>query len=268
MAANWDGSGYNQNSTPQKVWFEKYEDSIPIRGDEDILDLGCGDGKLTSKISKRLTTGSILGLDRSKSMIDFANENFKDENVKFRIGDMRSFKLKRKFDLIISFTALHWIREYDQVFKQVKEHLKPNGRIFFVLSTKFKYFPLDKALETMYAQDKWTNYFQNYDPGYYSHELDPLMASLANHGFEIKEMCLKNKVTIFETKEKMFLWLKTWFPQQNQVPPGLGDDFINEFIDKYSIFRTINDDGIHWKGFLLKIEALYNPPMPQNLSKL
>lgn len=267
-ATDWKGKDYNQNSEPQKAWFEKFEDSIPITGHEDILDLGCGDGKLTLKIKNRLTTGSIVGIDQSQSMIDFANRHFRKENLEFHVGDMRSFKLDKKFDLIVSFSALHWVKEYDLVFQQAKMHLKPNGRIFFVFSTKFKYFPLENTLNTLYAQNKWKKYFENYDPGYYSHELDPLMWSLSRHGFKVNEMYLRDKVTIFESKEKMSLWLKTWLPQQNQVPTGMGDEFIGEFIDMYSRYGTVSNQGIHWKGFLVKIEASYNPSLPQNKSKL
>jgi trans-aconitate methyltransferase len=264
---NWQGAAYHKNSEPQKMWFESFAGELPLKGHEDVLDIGCGDGKLTLEIAGKLKTGSILGIDISNSMIEFAKTSYKQKNLSFAVGDARKFNLNKKFDLILSFTALHWVKEYEQIIQRAKEHLKPNGRIFFVFPTKFNYFPIGQSLNALYANKKWSPYFKNYDPGYYAHDMDPFMDSLIKNGFAVNEMFLKSKLNIFETAEKMFSWLKTWFPQQSQVPAGLGDQFIREFIEEYAKHGTKNTKGIHWEGFLLKVDASLKPAMPENPAK-
>jgi trans-aconitate 2-methyltransferase len=260
---NWNGSIYNQHSQPQLMWFEAFSNSLPIAGNENILDIGCGDGKLTLEIAKRLGTGSIHGIDVSPSMVEFAQKTQKQKNLSFSVADARSFKLDKKFDIIVSFTTLHWIKEYEQVIQRAKEHLKPNGQIYFVFSAKWQGLGLEKALNSLYASPKWSQYFKNYDPGYYSHDIDPFMATLIKHSFSIREIALKSKLNIFETNDKFFNWLKAWLPQQHQVPAGQGDIFIQDFIDEYIKHGTKSSKGIHWEGFLLKVEAALETPMPQ-----
>ncbi len=260
----WEGSLYSENSKPQAVWFEGFSSGIPITGNEDILDLGCGDGKLTLEISRRLKNGSIHGLDMSKSMIDFAKKNHTQSNLEFSVGDARSFSLNKKFDLIVSFTALHWVKEYEQVIKRAREHLKPNGRIYFIFSAKWGYLPLNKAMLTLYKTKKWSPYFKKYDPGYYMHSMDNQFDILNRNGFSVKEMTLRSKLTVFKTEDEFFAWLKAWLPQQNQVPKGQGDLFIRDFISEYKRHGTVNTQGIHWEGYSQKTEASLKISVPQN----
>lgn len=260
--SQWEGSLYSENSKPQAVWFEEFSGGIPITGKEDVLDLGCGDGKLTLEIAKRLTNGSIHGLDMSKSMIDFAKKSYIRSNLDFSVGDARSFSLNKKFDLIVSFTALHWVKEYEQVIQRAKQHLKPNGRIYFIFSAKWQYLPLNKAMDTLYKTEQWAPYFKDYTPGYYMHGMDNLFDILNRNGFSVKEMTLKSKLTIFKTEDEFFAWLKAWLPQQNQVPNEKKDLFIHDFISEYKRYRTVNSKGIYWEGYSLKTEASLNVPMP------
>lgn len=258
----WDGNTYNQHSQPQLLWFKEFSNSLPILGHEDILDIGCGDGKLTNEIANRLNSGTITGIDISKNMIDFARNNYSGEKISFLVNDARNFKLNQKFNLIVSFTALHWVKEIDQVIQQAKKHLKPNGRIYFIFSTKWNELPIEKAMQTLYKKKSWSAFFKNYDPGYYIHDVDPLMTELNNQGFLINELAIKNKHNIFKNDEELFYWLKAWLPQQKQVPNGKGDDFIRDFIDEYTKYETRNSKGIHWDGFLIKIDALLKTSMP------
>ncbi len=260
----WVGSLYSENSVPQKMWFDSFSSGLPINGNEQVLDIGCGDGKLTLEIAKRLKNGSIHGIDVSKSMIDFAQKMHQQNNLRFSVGDARSFTLNKKFDLIISFTALHWVKEYKQVIQRAREHLKPNGRIYFVFSAKWQHLPLNKALHALYKSKTWAPYFKDYDPGYYLHSIDEQFDILNRYGFEVKEITLRNKLTIFKTKSDFFSWLKAWLPQQNQVPKGQGDTFIHDFISEYSKLGTVNTQGVHWEGYSLKVEASIKTSVPQN----
>lgn len=88
----WDPSTYMKSSSPQKRWAEELISKIPIRGDERVLDIGCGDGKITAWISRLVPRGSVVGLDSSREMISFARSQFPAEewpNLHFQQGDAR-----------------------------------------------------------------------------------------------------------------------------------------------------------------------------------
>ena len=65
----WDAKEYHEHSSEQQKWAEELIGKIKLNGNERVLDIGCGDGKVTSEIAKCLIEGSILGIDSSEEMI-------------------------------------------------------------------------------------------------------------------------------------------------------------------------------------------------------
>ena len=87
---------------------------LDLKGSERILDVGCGDGKITAEIAARSPRSSVVGVDPSRDMIRFAQGHFGPTtrpNLPFEIADARSLPFKEEFDLVVSFNALHWIPE-------------------------------------------------------------------------------------------------------------------------------------------------------------
>ena len=105
-----------------------------------ILDMGCGFGDHSKRLSQN-GARKIIGFDISKELVRFANEQ-KIQNCKFEFGDMGN-KLKYKsnyFDIVFSGLAIHYIKNINQSFREVKRVLKKNG--IFVFSTGHPIFDL------------------------------------------------------------------------------------------------------------------------------
>ena len=64
----FDGEKYKQASKHQKEWGNSLISSLNLKGNENILDLGCGDGVLTEQLSKLVPLGNVIGIDASKSL--------------------------------------------------------------------------------------------------------------------------------------------------------------------------------------------------------
>ena len=99
---------------------------------QNILDLGCGTGRHAKLMANK--GYSVHGVDLSDQMLEIANSSL-TPNVSFSQGDIRTFKLKQKFDTI---TALFHVMSYqtsnDSVilsFKTIYEHLKDQGLFIF-----------------------------------------------------------------------------------------------------------------------------------------
>jgi trans-aconitate 2-methyltransferase len=100
---------------------------------ERVLDISCGDGRITAEIARRLGSGSVLGIEPSTRMIDFAKAHFADHtypNLAFAVGDATALPFRREFDLVVSFNALHWVRDQNAALRGIREALKPTGRAF------------------------------------------------------------------------------------------------------------------------------------------
>lgn len=116
---------------------------LALRGDEQVLDVGCGRGLLLLGAARRLTTGKASGIDlwqkqdQSGNTLETTRENARIEGVEARIdlttGDMRELPFKAKrFDVVVSSWAIHNI--YDaagrrRAIEEIARVLKPGGRV-------------------------------------------------------------------------------------------------------------------------------------------
>ncbi len=76
----WDAEDYHKSSCEQQKWARELILKLELKGNERALDIGCGDGKVTAELAKRLPSGSVFGIDNSEELIRFAQGNFPSEN--------------------------------------------------------------------------------------------------------------------------------------------------------------------------------------------
>jgi SAM-dependent methyltransferase len=118
-------------------------DSLNLRGDEKVLDVGCGAGVLLNEAARRLTNGKATGIDIWSPHSGGGNyallmKNAKAEGVadkiEFKQADVRKLPFGDAcFDVIVSSGALHHISrdrsEHEQAINEMLRVLKPGGRI-------------------------------------------------------------------------------------------------------------------------------------------
>jgi len=71
---------YHNNSFPFHLPMNDLISQLQLRGDEKILDVGCGDGRITVEISKLLPQGYVIGIDIFPEVIEFAKNKFDRQN--------------------------------------------------------------------------------------------------------------------------------------------------------------------------------------------
>lgn len=118
-------------------------DQLQLRGDEAVLDMGCGRGAVLNAVARRLTTGRITGVDiwstsdQSGNAKEVTLRNSSLEGVSNRVqvetGDMRALPFPdATFHLIVSSLAIHNISSNADRKKAIAEAyrvLKPGGRL-------------------------------------------------------------------------------------------------------------------------------------------
>jgi SAM-dependent methyltransferase len=125
-----------------QVW-EEVLDGLRLRGDERVLDMGCGRGAVLTAVARRLSTGRVTGIDlwsthdQSGNSREVTVKNASLEGVRDRIdietGDMRALPFPdAAFDLVVSSLAIHNIRlnaARAQAIAEAWRVLKPGGRL-------------------------------------------------------------------------------------------------------------------------------------------
>src|SRR4051794_35986111 len=73
--AEWDASSYHQVANPHVTWGQRVLARLHLRGDERVMDAGCGTGRLTADLLERLPDGHVLAVDVSANMLEVAREH-------------------------------------------------------------------------------------------------------------------------------------------------------------------------------------------------
>jgi trans-aconitate methyltransferase len=120
----WNAELYDQKHAFVYQFGENVLELLDIKPGEQILDLGCGTGYLTSQIQER--GAKVTGADASPDMIKKAQATYPDLN--FVVADGAKFHFDEKFDAVFSNATLHWIKKADAAIKCVYDSLKPGGR--------------------------------------------------------------------------------------------------------------------------------------------
>src|SRR4051812_5910503 len=126
---SWDGAAYDRLSTPMEQLGREVMERLELRGDETILDAGCGSGRLTQLLIERVADGRVIGVDASASMIDAARERLGDA-ADLRVADLVGLDLgEATVDVVFSTATFHWIADHDALFAALRQALRPDGRL-------------------------------------------------------------------------------------------------------------------------------------------
>jgi trans-aconitate 2-methyltransferase len=125
---DWDAATYDRVSTPQVRWAVEVLDRLPLKGDETVLDAGCGSGRVTLMLQERLPSGKVIAVDASPSMVEKAREALGPEAEVF-VCELTELDLHEAADAVFSNAVFHWVPDHDALFKRLHAALRPGGRL-------------------------------------------------------------------------------------------------------------------------------------------
>ena len=127
----WDAAGYDRLAAPMTARGVELLDRLELRGDETVLDAGCGTGQVTAALLERLPGGRVIGLDASAAMLERAAGRFAgDRRVSLVRADLeRPLPLEAPVDAIVSTSTLHWVPGHGALFGRLGDVLTPGGQL-------------------------------------------------------------------------------------------------------------------------------------------
>lgn len=253
----FNGEKYKEASKHQKEWGGKLIAQLDLKGDESILDLGCGDGILTEQLAVLTPRGYVLGVDASDGMIQTAKK-LRRANLEFMRLDMNEMDFVNRFDIIYSNAALHWIKNHERLLNASFTALKPGGRIFWNFAGDGTCTNFFEVIRKKMREDKYTDYFRDFEWPWFmpsKPEYQKLISRAAFSEFEVTE---EHVDRYFESADEMIRWLDqpTIVPFLTVVPAGLKERFRSEVIDEM-LHKTLQSDGTCFETFSrIKVKAV------------
>ena len=240
----WNATDYSRHSSLQEAMAQEVLALLDLADSKRILDVGCGDGKITAEIAARSPRGSVVGVDPSRDMIDFAQRHFGPAtrpNLRFEVADARSLPFKQEFDLVVSFNALHWIPEQDAALASIHSALISDGRAQLRLVVAGARKSLEYVVEETRKTSKWDAYFQNFHDPYLRLTLDEYAAMAERHGFRLLRGETKDHAWDFGSRAAFAAFSAVGCIEWTRcLPEAKRPEFINDVLDRY---RAIAADG-------------------------
>jgi trans-aconitate 2-methyltransferase len=109
----------------------KVVERLPLRGDETVLDAGCGTGKVTRMLLDRLPRGRVVAIDADPDMVEKAAASLGDAGGRLvvRKADLLAMDAVDEFDAVLSTATFHWILDHDLLFANLFRALRAGGRL-------------------------------------------------------------------------------------------------------------------------------------------
>lgn len=229
----FDGEKYKKASRHQKEWVNKHISILQLRGNESILDLGCGDGILMEQLSFLVPEGYVLEIDASVGMIEKAEQNVHD-NLKFRHMDISKMDFDSGFDVIFSNAALHWVKDHNKLLKNTYTALKQGGIAVWN-------FDGDGNCETFYGvmckkikDDRYKKYFADFEWPWFMPSKAEYEVLTENIGFSKVTISEENADRYFANADEMIRWIDqpSLVPFMQCVPDEFNKEFKDEVVEE------------------------------------
>jgi trans-aconitate methyltransferase len=215
---------------------------------ERILDLGCGDGALTTKIAA--TGAKVTGVDSSPSMVVAAQAR----GINARLLNAEALGFDHEFDAVFSNAALHWMRDQDAVLASVHRALKANGRFVAEMGGHGNIAAIQVALSAVFAKHgiDAAQAEQNYFPTPASYE-----SRLRRQGFDVEYIELIPRPTPLP-EDGMRGWLETFrrglFEQLPEPERAAALDETTRLLEPF-----LCDDSGQWTADYVRLRFLCVP---------
>ncbi len=237
----WDATAYDKLSDPQFSWGMKLIATLPLRGDETVLDAGCGSGRLTEELLKRLPDGRVVALDLSGNMLQTAQERlaWAGKRVVFQRGDLSNFRLQEQVDGIFSNAAFHWVPDHDSMFPSLFRALKPGGWIVGQFGGEGNLAKLKSRTRELCNVEPFAQYMKEFSDGAHYESEGSTRRRMESAGFVEVETARHPEPVRFPDAASMKMFVSK--VNLHRYLAALPDELSGQFADKL-VGIAANDD--------------------------
>ena len=256
----WNPKDYAQHSASQEAWARELLTQIELRPDDAVLDIGCGDGRTTAAIAKRVPNGRVVGVDLSPDMVRHADTQHCQApagNLRFQQADAAALPFSGEFSVVFSNATLHWVPDQRAAVHGIARALRPGGRVIAQMGGQGNVAEAIAAFEHVAAGPRWRPIATFGELPYRFHAPASYDAWLKESGMEVQECRLIPKDMVHDNEDIFIGWLRTaWHPYTANVPLELRDEFLHDTARHYLSGHPLDAQGrVHVATVRLQVRA-------------
>lgn len=197
--SDWKANVYHRVSEPQFRWGRAVLDALTLRGDETVMDAGCGTGRLTALLAERVPRGKVVALDASPAMIDVARQELASfgERVRLVRATLGQDALPGGVDVVFSTATFHWVLDHDELFRSIAAALVPGGRLHAQCGGAGNLHGAHHIVHEVSAREPYAPHLADMPDPWLFADVASTRARLERAGFEHAEVSLQNAPTPF-----------------------------------------------------------------------
>ncbi len=225
---DWDAATYDRISDVQVGWALEQLERLPLGGTEVVLDAGCGSGRVTAELVRRLPEGRVYGVDVSPSMAEHARQAL-GEQATILCQDLVELELPEPVDAVFSNATFHWIHDHDALFAALHRALKPGGRLVAQCGGRGNIDAFRRVAEAVTREEPFAAYFTQFQrPWNYAGD-EETASRLEAAGFAEVNTWLEPKRVL---PDRAFVQTVCLLPHLSPLPDELEDAFVDRVIER------------------------------------
>jgi trans-aconitate 2-methyltransferase len=221
----WDGKSYDRISGPMEALGREVLARLELRGDEVVLDAGCGSGRITQALIERVPRGKVIAVDTSASMVDAARQRLGPQ-ADIRRQDLLELELDEPVDAVLSTATFHWIADHERLFARLHGALRPGGRLVAQCGGEGNITELRGRANAILARAPYAEHFTDWRPPWNYAAPEPTRERLLGAGFASAE-CWLAPAPQEPEHPREFLSTIVLGPHVQHLPEELRDPFMD-----------------------------------------
>jgi trans-aconitate 2-methyltransferase len=246
VSRDWDAETYHRVSSPHVEWANVLLDRLDLRGDETVLDAGCGSGRVTLMLLERLPRGRVIAVDQASSMVEHAREALGDGATVLR-ADLMELELDERVDAVFSNAVFHWIPDHGRLFAALHAALRPGGRLVAQCGGEGNVAKHAVAIVTVASRPEFAPHFDDMEVMWNFASADQTEERLRGAGFDDVSCWLEER-PVQPEDPYAFTTTVTMGPHLARLPEDLRRPFAEAVLE-------LEDDPLVLNYVRLNIEA-------------
>lgn len=240
---DWDAATYHRVANNQEEWGMEVLDRLELRGNETVLDAGCGSGRVTRLLLERLPEGHVIGVDAAPSMIEEARSNLAEfgDRVELREGNLTELELEGRVDAVFSNATFHWIGDHDRLFARLHAALRAGGALEAQCGGEGNVAEWKRAVEASIGDERFAPYFRGMRQPWNFASVGDTELRLERAGFEVGHVWLEQR-SAEPSEPRDYVRSVGLNPHLAQLPEDLQDEFIDTVLG--SMLRPLRLDYV------------------------